>query len=458
MSIAAVPDARAGRPWSPVAAVLLGPVSPRAWLATAYVLLDLPVGVVAFALVGALLGTAASLTPLALVGVPLLWLGLVAAAVLARVERHRIRLLLDVDVPARPWPGAGLSPVRRFLAWLTSLGAWKQVLYCLLLLPLGAVGFTVVLVAWSAGLVFAFLPLYARALPADGHRLFGLSNDGTLLAALTVGGIALLFTAPWLARGWAALDAVLVRALLGPSERELLAARVTSLTETRARVVDAADAERRRIERDLHDGAQQRLVALAMNLGRARAKLEDERGDAESLAAARALVGEAHDEAKEALAELRDLVRGIHPAVLTDRGLDAALSALAARSPVPVGVSVDSGGRCSPTTEAVAYVVVAEALSNVAKHARASRAEVDVRRAGPLLVVSVTDDGVGGALVGAPSGSGLSGLRDGSARSTAASSSPARPAGPPASSWSCRARRDRRGLRPAARGPHPPAR
>ena len=412
MSIAAVPRARPGRPESLLAAVLLGPVSPRAWVATAHVLLDLPVGVLSFALVGSLLGVSLGSAPLALVGVPLLWVALVAAAGLAAVERRRVRLLLDVDVPARPWPGRGLGPVRGFIAWITNVGVWKQALYCLLLLPLGAVGSSLVLTSWSAGLVFAFLPLYARALPADGHRLFGTPNDGTLLAALTAAGVALLFAAPWLARGWAALDTALVRNLLGPSERELLAARVTSLTETRARVVDAADAERRRIERDLHDGAQQRLVALAMNLGRARAKLEDEHADPQTLAAARVLVGEAHDEAKEALAELRDLVRGIHPAVLTDRGLDAALSALAARCPVPVAVSVESGGRCSPTTEAVAYFVVAEALGNVTKHAAASRADVEVRRAGPLLVVSVTDDGRGGAVADSASGSGLSGLRD----------------------------------------------
>ena len=156
-----------------------------------------------------------------------------------------------------------------------------------------------------------------------------------------------------------------------PARPTRCALQVTRLTETRARVVDAADAERRRIERDLHDGAQQRLVALAMNLGRARAKFDD---DPEG---ARELVDQAHEEAKDAITELRNLVRGIHPAVLTDRGLDAALSAVAARSPVPVRLDVDVPERPSPTVEAVAYFVVSEALTNVARHAQARH----VRRA-----------------------------------------------------------------------------
>jgi signal transduction histidine kinase len=179
---------------------------------------------------------------------------------------------------------------------------------------------------------------------------------------------------------------------------------VSQLTETRSRVVDAAEAERRRIERDLHDGAQQRLVALAMDLGRAQEKFDT---DPEG---ARALVDDAHREAKQALVELRDLARGIHPAVLTDRGLDAALSAVAGRSPVPVRLSIDVGERPDPTIEGIAYFVVCEALANVAKHAGARRASVTVARRGTQLLVEVTDDGHGGA--DETTGSGLVGLRD----------------------------------------------
>ena len=149
-------------------------------------------------------------------------------------------------------------------------------------------------------------------------------------------GAALCVAAAWVVRGMAIAHGAVALALLGPSQNQLQA-RVEALQTSRDRAVDSAEAERRRIERDLHDGAQQRLVALAMDLGMARAKLETDP------AAATALVGEAHEEAKRALAELRDLARGIHPAVLADRGLDAAISALAARSPVPVGIDVATG-------------------------------------------------------------------------------------------------------------------
>jgi signal transduction histidine kinase len=168
--------------------------------------------------------------------------------------------------------------------------------------------------------------------------------------------------------------------------------------------VDVAAAERRRIERDLHDGAQQRLVALAMDLGMAREKFA---GDPQ---AARTLLDEAHDEAKRALAELRNLARGIHPAVLTDRGLDAAVSALAARSPVPVEVDIDLHDRPPGAIESTAYFVVAEALANVAKHAAATHAQVRITKEGGRLVVEVRDDGVGGA--DPAGGSGLTGLAD----------------------------------------------
>jgi signal transduction histidine kinase len=196
----------------------------------------------------------------------------------------------------------------------------------------------------------------------------------------------------------------MARALLGPSRTQALDAQVTRLTDTRSRVVDATEAERRRIERDLHDGAQQRLVALAMNLGRAQDKFDSDP------AAARTLVDEAHREAKHALVELRDLARGIHPAVLTDRGLDAALSSVAARSSVPVHLSVDVADRPTPTIEGIAYFVVCEALTNVAKHSGARRASITVARRGERLFVEVTDDGHGGAVPAL--GSGMTGLRD----------------------------------------------
>jgi len=213
--------------------------------------------------------------------------------------------------------------------------------------------------------------------------------------------VAGLLAAPWLTAGVQALDVRAARALLGPSRAEELEHRVEHLSKTRAGVVDAADAERRRLERDLHDGTQQRLVSLAINLGMARAQVS-------TAEEARQAIADAHEEAKSALAELRDLIRGLHPAVLEDRGLDAALSGVTARMPIPVRLTVDLPRRPAPVIEAVAYFVVSEGLANIVKHAQASQAEVVVSRAGDRLHIIVSDDGAGGA---DPSrGTGLTGL------------------------------------------------
>ena len=241
-------------------------------------------------------------------------------------------------------------------------------------------------------------------LAAGTWRQFGYH----LLAVLTgIGGalLAVLFpVAPRLARWVTRADERLAQKLLGPTRREKLAQRVESLARSRADLVAAADAERRRIERDLHDGAQQRLVSLAMNLGMARERFESEPEPVrEALAAA-------HDEAMLALTELREFIRGLHPAVLSDRGLDAALSGLAARAPLPVRLRVDVPAPASPGVEAVAYFIVSEAITNVVKHAAATRADVTVNRAGDVLRLTVTDDGRGGAVPAAGDGTGLRGL------------------------------------------------
>jgi signal transduction histidine kinase len=204
----------------------------------------------------------------------------------------------------------------------------------------------------------------------------------------------------------------LVRAVGGAAgltlENERLAAelraRIEELRASRARIVRAADNERRRLERDLHDGAQQRLVALALNLKFARTSLDDDP------AAARDLIVDAIDELTEATAELRELARGIHPAILTDRGLDAAVNALAGRASVPVEVGALPAERLPPPVESTAYFVVAEALTNVARYSQASYAEVDIGRENGALVVEIRDDGVGGA--DPARGSGLRGLAD----------------------------------------------
>jgi signal transduction histidine kinase len=232
---------------------------------------------------------------------------------------------------------------------------------------------------------------------------------------------------PWAALLVRQLDTRAAAALLGPNRARELQRRVESLAESRSEVVDAADAERRRIERDLHDGAQQRLVSMAMNLGLARRMLKGLPVD-EQAPRAMEVIEEAHREAQAAIVELRDLVRGLHPVVLEDRGLDAALSGIAARAPLPVRLTVELKQRASPAVEAVAYFVVSEALANIAKHAHASRADVSVRQSGSRIVITVLDDGVGGA--DPAKGTGLSGLRQRAASvdGTLAVSSP--PGGP----------------------------
>jgi signal transduction histidine kinase len=192
------------------------------------------------------------------------------------------------------------------------------------------------------------------------------------------------------------------RSLLSVSEKSRLALRVEELTESRAETVDTQAAELRRIERDLHDGAQARLVALGMSLAMAEQQLErDPEG-------ARALLSEARSASSDALAELRDLVRGIHPPVLADRGLDGAVQALALAAPMPVEVVIELPERLPAPLESAAYFAVAEALTNVVKHAHAQHAWIRLEQVGEQLTISVRDDGLGGASPGG--GSGLRGI------------------------------------------------
>ena len=381
-------------------------VSPRTWLAMTNHLAGLVIGLAVFTVfvVGYSLGF--SLLVLALVGLPLLGATLRLGEWFARAERARLALMLGVRIPA--WPAEGRGGYRWGVIprWrmFTERATWGEIGYALLRLPVSAVALTISVGVWAAGLVLLTLPLYNKYLPSGGAKLGDTVLTGTpVLAASAVLGALLLLAAAQLTRGLGIADAAMSRRLLGPPSD--LAARVTELEISRERVVDAAEAERRRIERDLHDGAQQRLVALAMDLGRAKARFADDPD------AAAELVGQAHAQAKEALSELRNLVRGVHPPVLTERGLDAALSGLAALCPVPVEVHVDVPVRPKASVEAVAYFVVAEALTNVAKHSRASHAKVVVEGHGypGTLTVMVSDDGIGGANANSP---GLSGLAD----------------------------------------------
>lgn len=383
--------------------MLLAPFDRRTWLATSYAVFGTVVGLLgAVALLLVLSSLALSFT---IVGALLVLGGtLIFTRRLARAERVRAGALLGLSIADPHLPTAG-KWWQRVVARATRSESWREVAYLGLLAPLGLIGCALVVAAWTGATVLMFLPLYNPLLANGGARLFTLVVDTPAETALLgFAGVGLALAAPWIARAVAGAEGRLATTLLGPSERAALALRVDELRARREQLVDVVEAERRRIERDLHDGAQQRLVALAMNLGMAREKFDKDRD------AARALLEEAHAEAKQAMAELRNLARGIHPAVLSDRGLDAALSSLAGRAPVPVAVEVSVPERPPPAIETAAYFVVAEALTNIAKHAGASRAAVTVARQNGHLKVEVTDDGVGGADLSR--GTGLAGLVD----------------------------------------------
>jgi signal transduction histidine kinase len=377
-------------------------VSPRTWLAVIHLLAGLVIGIVAFTVVVVGIALGIGLMPVFLVGIPVLVGVIWLAGQGGRAERARFAVLLGAVIPApAPLPDEPRGWRRMNLLFLAR-STWLPTVYALIRLPLSVIQAVAVTAVWGVGLALIALPAYNGALPGGSAHLGSFALNNLAWVALGVAtGVALVLAAPTLTRVLAAEDAAVARWLLGPGRRARLTARIGELETSRAGVVDAAETERRRLERDLHDGAQQRLVSLAMELGRARAKF------ASDPQAAEAIVGQAHEQAKEALTELRNLVRGVHPPVLSDRGLDAALSGLAALSPVPVTVRVDQAERPPASVEAIAYFVVAEALTNVAKHAKASRVLVTVTRSGNLLNVAVSDDGIGGASV---AGQGLSGL------------------------------------------------
>ncbi|WP_433145752.1 histidine kinase [Actinomadura nitritigenes] len=367
------------------------------WLATAQIAAGGAVG---------LAGLAAVAFPIAVgielarsVVAPLVVLVVVLAVVRGCTALHRSRITAFTG--ADP---AGDRPRPSWRRWPFTAGAWRQVAYHFVAGPLAVAMAALVGAVWSGGLLLATAPVHAWTLPPDGP--LGWNPRAPLaVAAMTVAGVLLLLLGPALAAALARADLAVARAFLGPTrrqERAALARRMSGLAASRAATVEAADAERRRIERDLHDGAQQRLVSLAMNLGIARATLKD------LPEPARDVVARSHEEAKLALTELRDFIRGLHPAVLDELGLDAALSGLAGRTPIPVDVRVELPERPAPALESVAYFVVSEALTNVVKHAGASRAEVALARRDDRIVLTVVDDGRGGASTAG--GSGLAGL------------------------------------------------
>ncbi|MEU7404815.1 MULTISPECIES: sensor histidine kinase [unclassified Streptomyces] len=394
-----------------VPAGLRAPFEARSWREFGYVLVGLPVGILLFVYAVTMIALGAGLL-VTFLGVPVLAAALAGCRGFGAMERARARTLLGLRV-SEPEPLRLRK--RGAMGWigavLKSGTSWRSLLYAVVQFPWAVFSFVVAVNVWAIGWATLTYPLWFWVFPMyvgqDGLQLYGdqthriyLDNPFEIAVTALVG---LLFTlaTPWLVRALTTVDRVMVHGLLGPSR---LATRVVELESDRGIVVDTAAADLRRIERDLHDGAQARLVNLAMGLGLAKEKVrEDPR-------AAAVMVDEAHGEVKTALQELRDLARGIHPAVLTDRGLDAALSAVASRCTVPVRVEVDLRERPASAIEGIAYFTVSELLQNISKHAGASAAAVEVWRAENRLMLQVVDNGVGGA--DASAGSGLAGLAE----------------------------------------------
>jgi signal transduction histidine kinase len=379
-------------------------LDPRTYGRIAYLLLALPLGVIEFSF----LVTAISFgvgTAVTLIGIPVLIFTVYAWRWLASVERRVIGSLTGVEIPNpyRPEP-PGASWWDKLKARLADPATWKDLVFLLLQLPLGIVAFVVALCVLGCSFGTLLAPAWYWSVP-EGIDL-GLLHVDTLIEAIAIApfGAALVFLAIPALGALGRVYGELASLLLGSNADPQLTAEVSDLRDARSRIIAAADAERRRIERDLHDGAQQRLVALALTLRMAEKRAEQ--GDPE----ATTLVRQAAEEAGLALGDLRNLARGIHPAILTNRGLPAALDDLAARATLPVEIVAAPSERLPEPVEAAAYFVVSECLANVSKHSGAQVAQVSVTVADARVTVSVSDDGVGGARL--DGGSGLQGLAD----------------------------------------------
>jgi signal transduction histidine kinase len=332
---------------------------------------------------------AGALLTIVLIGLVVL-LGVILSGIpVARLERWRLGLA-DLD----PAPDPHRRPDRPgWRAWLSTRlsesATWRELGY---LMVWGLALWWIDALVLAAGVG---VPVGLMVAPVFQHEQAGLWFMPPI-------GLLLVPLAAYPITAWAGGRAAITRAMLASRDAEL-DERLIEVTASRARLVDAFELERRRIERDLHDGAQQRLVALSMSLGLARLDLPPDSPAARQVAAA-------HEQAKQALAELRELIRGVHPQVLTDRGLPSAIEDAAGRSPVPVTVDVSLPRRLPSPVELTAYFVVCEALANIAKHSQARSAGIRGRIAGGNLVIEVRDDGVGGADPAA--GTGLTGLAD----------------------------------------------
>jgi signal transduction histidine kinase len=396
----------ARRTSNPIRAFLLSPIHPATWYANGAIVVGLFSGILAFGLIVSLVSSGLTVL-LAGIGVVLIAVGIEASRVAARIERWRAfvgETARPLPHPYRPLRGGFVAVLR---AEFLDEARWRDVLYVAINLPLSIIEFAVVAWFWIVSLFFLTMPVWYDAV-AGASLPVGLgplsSHDAGIVALRTSFGALLLPLAASLSQLVMALHRGVVTSLLCTSESRQLRRQVEELRQSRSAVLDVEASELHRIERDLHDGAQQRLVMLTIDLG-----LASERVD-EDPAAAKQLILDGQEQARQALAEIRDLVRGIAPPILVDRGLGAALGSIVGRGPVPTTlvVGLATGERLPAATERAGYFVVTEALANAAKHSGASRCEVRCRREDGHLVVEVWDDGAGGARL--EPGGGLAGL------------------------------------------------
>src|SRR4051794_26004592 len=386
---------------------------PRGWFRqlgadSAYNLLRFPLAIAAFVAVVTGLSLGAGLL-IVWIGVAVLAVTLLVARGFAALERVMLTAVLGRPVPRPVYLAADGRPVRKLLTPLRDAQSWLDALHAVVAFPLAILGFVVTVTFWSLALGGLTYGAWDRAIPQspdnkDLLQLMGLeSSTGARIASYTLIGVVAALILPFAVRGTALLQAHLGHVML--TSRAATQAELGRLAGGRDAAVAAEAEQLRRLERDIHDGPQQRLVRLQMDLARAQRQIER---DPES---ARATLGEAAGQARETLEELRALSRGIAPPVLADRGLAAALAALAARSPVPVELAVDlPSGRLAPVTDNPASFVVRKALANVAKHSDAASCRVQVACPDGRLHVLVEDEGTGGAVL--VPGPGLSGLAD----------------------------------------------
>ena len=391
---------------NPIRAFLFSPIHPATWYANAAIGLGFLVGVLAFSVLISI-ASAGFATLLAGIGVLFIALAMEGSRLVARMERRRVTLGTPDRLLAHPYRPLRGGIVEILRAEFADESRWRDVLYVAVNLPLAMIEFVVVVSLWALALWLLTMPLWYDAVAGSSLPAFLdplASHDAPVVIIRTLAGVALLPLAASLAQLVMALHRGLVVGLLCTSESRELRRQVETLKKSRSAVLEVEASELHRIERDLHDGAQQRLVVLSIDLG-----LASERIDTDP-AAAKQLVLDGQEQARQALVELRNLVRGIAPSILIDRGLVPALSSIAGGGPVPTSVRSDlpPGERLPAAIERAAYFVVAEALANVAKHSGARNCEVRCRRDGPRLIVEVWDDGSGGATV--QPGGGLAGL------------------------------------------------